>query len=72
MFALANTLQANVYNENFKQYANFEDWQRKTRHERQQAAIKALQLRKQRRIRLLLVALVVTCFCSLGWLLSDS
>lgn len=72
MFALANTLQANVYNENFKQYANFEDWERKTRHERHQAAIKALQQCKQRRIRLLLAGFVFTCFCILGWFLSDN
>ena len=70
-FFLAAELNAGVYNDNFKRYSSFEDWDRKTRHERKQVA-KQIQEDKAKQLkrRLLLVAWLCACFI-IGWLVSE-
>lgn len=67
MFALAKELNANVYNENFKKYSSFDDWERKTRHDRRQAD----QEKRIRVIRQTLKVALLACAGIVGWFLKD-
>lgn len=70
MFFLANELNASVWNENFKKFTSFEDWERKTRHYRKLALEATEKQRKEKFKKLLLwVFLIFTSFL-VGWSLS--
>lgn len=71
MFALAAELNAGVYNENFKRYASFDDWDRKTRHERKLALQNSEKERKQNRRKVFFTTALILVSFIIGWLLSE-
>lgn len=71
VFSLAADLKAGVFSENFKRYSSYEDWERKTRHERKLAAVQIGEEKtKNLKHRLLVLAFLCLC-CIVGWLLSE-
>lgn len=71
MFSLAKELNANVYNENFKKFSSYEDWDRKTRHARKLAAIEEKEEKKEALKKRCILAIIIATSFYIGWLLSE-